>query len=163
MKTNNMEKLIKNGIDNCEGNYSFEENCLEVARRIGCVVVFPKVNEIQIDIDSRKSLQHFKKRYKEFKKIWRVNGIHSSSKRRSSKSKGDHCHISIFLETSIWDSDNVSFNRSPYILTEQQRILYQFALGSDPVRETLNTMRLVAGITDPSRLFEEKTTECNKE
>lgn len=56
--------LIK---EECELFYNFDENAEKAAAIRGCVVVFPKENQLQIDIDSESAFKYFERRIKEVK------------------------------------------------------------------------------------------------
>ena len=151
-------EAIEDGIAASLGGYDFDASADLAAEEAGCVVVFPEPNQLQIDIDTQEDLEYFRKRFKEFSKLWGSHGISLKKKASRSKSGAGHYHIYISLFTYDLDGidDSLDFISKPLVLTETERILYQFALGSDKIRETLNTMRLITGVKMPTRLFEPK-------
>lgn len=114
--------------------YDFNVSCEEVAMYRNCITVYPKDNELQIDIDSEEAYDVFNNNieYLEF-----VTDI----KTTLSSSGYPHRHIT------------VSTNRT---FTDIERIAFQFMLGSDFIRESLNLLRASNGIKNPIRLFEKK-------
>lgn len=140
-------------------NYSFDDVAEVVAKTRGQVVVLPEPNEIQLDIDDAHSASVFNKRIKElavFVSCGHIKYFDSAKITKSISSKSGypskHIYISFFL------------NNKPIVLNEWQRIVLQFMLGSDVIRETLNGFRLLRGVENPTRLFEyaEDTKEKNK-
>lgn len=151
-----MEKeAILDGIAASMQGYDFDASADLAAQECNCIVVYPESNQLQIDIDSRDELKNFNRRFEEFSKLWGSQGIGLKKKISKSKSGSGHYHIYISLYTNDLDEAMV-FTEKPLVITETERILYQFALGSDRVRETLNTMRLISGVKAPTRLFEPK-------
>jgi len=145
---------IEEGLELVAGGYDFNQIAEEAAEEAGCKVVYPKENQLQIDIDSLEQLRNFKKRLSEFKKIWITEEIEIETTKNKSKSGGGHYHIYISMFT--YGYEDFERKRIPYKIDETFRILLQFALCSDPIRETLNTMRLVAKVKYPTRFFELK-------
>lgn len=150
------QEAISVGVEAVDDGYDFDECAEKTAKRVGCVIVYPAENQLQIDIDSKDDLKYFKKRLNEFVKLWRVHGIILKKQIIKSKSGGDHYHIYLTLFEDAEDWQNGEIIQTPYCVSETERILYQFALGSDKIRETLNTMRLITGTPRPTRLFELK-------
>lgn len=123
-----------------EAEYKFDEKAEEVAKNRGQIVVFPKPNELQLDIDGQKEYEEFERRFEFFSSIAPELYCPFEIVKKPSKSEGCY-HITII------------FNKNIY-LDEWQRIALQSALGSDPIREYLNAMRKLTGIENPTRLFE---------
>lgn len=115
-----------------EDEYNWEMAAEEAAAKRGQVVVRPLPNQLQLDLDSRLLKNEALDRMDAF------DILHSWALIESSKTEG-HFHITITFPDRVF--------------TEPERIAYQFALGSDPVRERLNLMRFHHGCPDPSRLF----------
>ena len=109
----------------------------EVAAQRGCVIVRPKKNEIQLDIDDELSLNCFEARWSRIATNFNFTG--QVSRKPSPSGRPGRWHITVTL------SRNVS---------EHERILLQACLGSDPVRELLNLVHLQKG--EISTLFFEK-------
>jgi len=125
---------LNKGMRDQDDEYNFDEVAEEVAKKRGLRVVYPQDNQLQIDLDTEAAWNNFKLRCEEFdipKKWCEVN---------PSASGLPHRHVYITVP-----------DRS---FTEGERIAFQSALGSDPVRERLNAMRMFFGIKNPSRLFE---------
>lgn len=139
--------------------YDFDANCEEVAKQRGLVVVYPKDNELQFDIDSQDQLEQFMLRFAKFNE-----GIGSEdyflkieNETPSVSGKIGHTHVTV----SVWETKYTALGRErnkplsvSHPLSEWQRIALQSALGSDPMRELLNAMRLFIGTDRPTRLFE---------
>jgi len=124
--------------------YDLDISAEQAAKKIGCIVVKPEPNQLQLDIDTGEAYARFKHRIVEFER-------HSKYivyiEEHISKSGYPRRHITLSL-TDLEDN--------PVVLGEYERIALQAVLGSDIVRETLNTWRLLRGSTNPSRLFEPK-------
>lgn len=138
-----IEELASAGILNQidAQSYDFDESAEDVAKKRGQIVVFPNEDQLQIDIDSEEQYEMFQRRFQAF-------GIGSGISddrgyimdEKPSKSGLPSRHITITCPGRKF--------------TEGERIAYQAALGSDPVREFLNAMRLYHGNEKPSRLFQ---------
>jgi hypothetical protein len=122
-----------------DDTYDFNRKAEEVAELNGCVVVYPEPNQLQIDLDTDEQYQYYKKRLEDVERIleWDM-----SVKETPSKSGLPHRHITITVKDKVF--------------TEWERIACQVMLGSDPVREGLNTLRMCYGVENPTRLFELK-------
>jgi hypothetical protein len=114
------------------------------------MVVFPKDDELQIDIDSEHA-------YDVFNAMRHIVTIHFPFKtieERPSYSGLPKRHIVITLENKV---------------TPHERLILQLALGSDRVREVLGLRRLQLGQDEPTCFFEPKpegqclTTETTNE
>lgn len=117
--------------------YDFDAKAEEVAKSKGLVVVFPKSNQIQLDLDTENSYDEFLRRLPCFM----FDNIEYSV--APSASGLPHRHVTLTFLTRAF--------------TEWERICIQAALGDDPLRVFLNTRRLLAGCENPSRLFEKPT------
>ena len=129
---------VATDIDTYDLNISAES----AAKAINCHVVRPEPNQLQLDIDNDEAYEIYKKRIYEY-------SIHSGlifdTEIHTSKSGFPNRHITL----TVYHHDH-----TPYNFKEWERLALQFALGSDPVRETLNSWRLLTGNKNPSRLFE---------
>ena len=123
--------------------YDLDVSAEKAAKKIGCKVVKPEANQLQLDIDSEDAYDVYKKRIMEFEH-------HSNYIIRVEKhpSKGGLPKQHITL--SVYESDG----DTPHLFGEYERIALQAVLGSDIIRETLNVWRLISGCENPSRLFE---------
>jgi len=117
---------------------SYNENRQDYINRMvvqGYKIVIPEPNEIQIDIDSRYQERIFREQleilHREFGDL---EVIETESK---GGPPGKHFRIFFVRE-----------------LSALERIAYQAALGSDPMRELLSIFRLERGDTEPSLLVE---------
>lgn len=123
--------------------YDFSAYAEEEAEKVGCVVVYPEPNQLQIDLDSEEAFtQHERLLLEFFYRGTVVKYTMDPPVVTPSKSGYPHRHITL------------SFH--DHIFTEWERIGMQMMLGSDPVRERLNALRLASGIDRPCRLFEPK-------
>ena len=119
-------------------NYNFDLLAQDVADAKGLVVVLPQPNQLQIDLDTVEAMNEFDRRCGTMFDTMRESPV---IHRNYSASGHPHSHITL------------TFKRE---FTEWERITIQAALGDDPLRVFLNTRRLLAGIPNPSRLFETK-------
>lgn len=124
--------------------YDLDVSAEEEAKRLNCIVVKPEPNQLQIDIDSEEAYSIFQKRIFEYKYHSQLS---ITVETHPSKSGLPKRHITITVN---------DFKNNPHVFNEWERIALQFTLGSDPIRETLNTWRLLRGSENPSRLFEPK-------
>lgn len=129
--------------------YSLDLSAMEAAELVGCDVVKPDVNQLQLDLDTEEAYEWYKVRVMEFQQHSNF-GVHVEE--HFSKSGPPKRHITLTLTDEYGN---------PIELDEWQRITLQFALGSDPIRETLNTWRLLRGEPNPTRLFEPKAKDNN--
>jgi len=134
------DMFVKETIDTYDLSISAER----AAKEIGCVVVRPEPNQLQLDIDNEKAYEVFLKRIEEY-------GRHSqlSLDVEQHESKGGYPHLHITITVTDLDGN-------PHVFDEWERLALQAALGSDIIRETLNMWRLLTGNDNPSRLFEPK-------
>ena len=84
----------------------------EAARARGCLVVYPKDNELQIDCDSEDAFEEFKKRWEEFKAVVTYEVEWSAT---PSSSGLPHRHITVTAKKSFF--------------SVWERVALQFALG----------------------------------
>jgi hypothetical protein len=102
----------------------------------GFTIVYPKANELQIDIDTEEAFAEFKHRVKSLVKEYKVK-IKINPSRHGLP--GRHATITL-----------------PFDVTEVERIAWQSVLGSDPVRELLSMLRLQRGDSVPTLFVERK-------
>lgn len=117
--------------------YDFDIVAEEAAASVGCKVVLPKENQLQIDLDSEDAYGYFNRRLEDvYKRLpWDFD-----IDVKPSKSGLPHRHITL------------TFNDKTF--TPMEQIVYQMMLGSDPIREGLNALRLASGVANPTRFFE---------
>lgn len=120
-----------------QDTYDFDRCAEDVANERGQIVVYPKENQVQLDFDNQESFDDFFDILESFRK----GEVKHEIEVKPSRSGLPHRHVTLtFLDGTIFD--------------EPKRILFQLALGSDPIREKLNAMRYFQGVPNPSRLFE---------
>lgn len=116
--------------------YNFRESRDEYIREMkdaGMVIHLPSPNELQLDID-------YESQYNIYRKlIWILEREYGNCPTVVTVSKNGGLHIYITL---------------PFEVNDYERIAYQAALGSDPVRELLSLVRLHEGIEHPTLLAE---------
>jgi hypothetical protein len=130
-----------------EGGYGLFRDAHRAAEKIGCDCVSPNESQLQLDLDNDQQYKLFQKRYREYKIIAQhlANYTVTGYKIKPSKSGLPHRHITITVVGHEFD--------------RWERVCLQFMLGSDFVRESLNTLRLISGHPNPSVLFEKKKEE----
>lgn len=109
------------------------------AHNLGCEVVLPEPDQLQIDIDSDKDYAVYLRNIERFEA--HVMSIVNSQEKTSRSGNSEHKHVTLTLQNKI---------------TDEQRIMYQLFLGSDRVREFLSYLRLIYSDPHPT-LFIEKT------
>ena len=117
-------------------------------------VVFPKPNELQIDIDSEEAYQTYLRRIKAFKAYYNCSEVVTPSKSGLPKR---HIVISVESYKAIPKSEyiiNGKFGSTAKSFSNVERVAWQAILGSDPARELLSLIQIEEA--DPSPvLFEE--------
>jgi hypothetical protein len=113
------------------------QKALDQAEHEGLTVVYPKDNEIMIDIDNPHSLQLFYKQMDIVKKYIGVIG----EEQHLSKSGGEKWHITVTLTTTV---------------TPLERLALQAMLGSDRVRELLGYVEYKNNDPTPTLFLERK-------
>ena len=103
-----------------------------VAKELGLRVVLPADNELFLDIDDAKSMEH----YLDMLTVLDENNIKYET--RATESAGGNNHIYVTLATEV----------SP-----QLRIALQAALGSDRKRELLSALRIMLHLDCPATVF----------
>ena len=142
-------RLAKKGppcLLDCETEYSNDR--LEEyrdAKAAGFVVVFPKSNELFIDIDTEDAWKEFTNRLRAARSCnsFRYRSLDETVSISKSGLPCRHVRIKIrdYLGCNI-------------VLTEAERIMLQLFFCSDPYREMMNTLRLIRTGTSKSCFFE---------
>lgn len=119
------------------------EKYIEQKEKEGFTIVYPEPNELQIDIDNSEQKRHFEK-------VWNLidiaipNAYFESSVSQS----GRGVHITVTL---------------PFDVSNIERIAFQAALGSDPVRELLSIYRYSRDDEYPTLFVERKENGSPKD
>jgi len=144
MKLNQLEKA-SNEIDT-QDEYNCFRSAEEAAEERGLRVVYPKDNEIQIDIDSEEQFTEFHRRLSFFDEFFWGGGRTYDIKTTESSSGYPRRHITMTFKDRTFD--------------HYQRMVYQAALNDDPKRTFLGLARLFAGKSNnpPTTLFEPNET-----
>jgi hypothetical protein len=127
--------------------YIFEESAEQTAKDRGLVVLYPRKNELFLDIDTKEQKENYFKRKEELLGAidnYLFDEIHQSI--TSSSSGEPHCHIILKLYK----------DGSPVALNDWQRVALQFTLSSDPIKEILSVYRILAEVKNPSIFFQIK-------
>jgi hypothetical protein len=109
------------------------ESAHEKARTLGRVVVYPKPNELFVDIDCEAAMRRF------VRVVAYMSGV-TYAVRPSPSGRPGRYHVTVTMTGNV----------SPL-----ERIALQAMLGSDPVREVLSWRRLQNGIETPTIFFEQ--------
>lgn len=110
------------------------------AEELGCVVVLPKANELQVDLDSAEAYDEHLKRRAILAK--HCKGFLVECLEAPSKSGFPKLHVTIVLSRDV---------------SALERVALQSLLGSDPVRELLSWVAIEKKTNDfPTLFFEPK-------
>lgn len=112
------------------------EEAQEVAADKGCIVIHPSDRELFIDIDSKEAAANFAKCAEVLAKSRQFEIVRRTP---SPSGKPGREHIVIRMSRPV---------------TDEERILLQACLASDPLREMLSLMRLRAKDEAPTIFFE---------
>jgi hypothetical protein len=124
-------------------------NGLLKAQKHGLVVVEPKSNELQIDLDGARALRRYGMQFA----ILRRAGLTKGWKEKITPSrKRGHVHVTI--KTDQRAVKNTAWPRSQFTILE--RIGLAAILGDDPARAAFNWCRAALGEKYPVVFFEEK-------
>jgi len=119
--------------------YTLADNTVDRATNLGCVLVAPQGNQLQLDIDSNDMFTNYKTRLKilreNFPQYQFTEEIHNSRSRLPGK-----YHVTLTFSNMLFDGTS--------------RCAWQMMLGSDPVREALSMFGVLMGHETPSCLFE---------
>lgn len=102
------------------------------AASVGCTVLYPRGNELQLDIDSEEDLEFFHAQSRLLTEIFDAVEVETLI----SRSGGRHILVTL-----------------PYAIPPAERIALQAVLGSDRKRELLNYRRVVRRDPHPMCLF----------
>lgn len=137
-------------------DYSLYRSVTHAAAEKGCIPVLPAANELQIDIDSAEAFEYFKERFENLKQDL-IDGDYTQL--------GIGINFSPISEGMWWESwPSASGLPNRHIIvrvpgktfTDMERLVWQFALGSDPIREVMSFRRVLLGIDNPFVLFKPK-------
>jgi hypothetical protein len=118
-------------------NYDLNrEVAIQEAIEKGLNVVYPKNNELLLDIDTEEQIDLFEERFEYIQKYFDC-----TYEVKNSQSGYPHCHIYVTFD------ENTKLN-------ELERIFLQLFLGSDPIRELLSYLRWNNGDVSPTLLLE---------
>lgn len=117
-------------------NYDLKnyDEAIVKARKLGKIIILPKENELQLDIDSEEQFTLFHARLKELNALHKIQIVQEVK-----SSKDGHYHVYIKLTRDI---------------PTEERIILQMFLGSDPIREYLSMCLAKIGDSEPILLFE---------
>lgn len=115
------------------------DHAVEVATENGWEISLPGPRDLFIDIDSAAALEVFDKQLVRFRRCIRLAEVVAA--RPSKSGAAGRYHIVV----RVTDGDP---------LDPLERISYQLMLGSDPTRELLSWMRVLAGMPHPTLFFE---------
>jgi hypothetical protein len=116
----------------------------EVAESRGLVCVFPKPNQLQIDLDSDAAYDEFNRRLNHYQKIGSMFLTHLINKSVTISASGlPNRHVTLSFEESVQFDD-------------MHRLAYQAALGDDPLRVFLGAARIMRNVQTPFTLFEKE-------
>lgn len=111
------------------------EDYIARSKREGLLITFPAANELQIDLDNDTHRDAFERSFEIFNR--ELGGNFQMQRTRSKSGAGEHIRIKLGFDLDVW-----------------QRIAWQAALGSDPVRELLSCLRAWRGDAQPTLLAE---------
>jgi len=110
------------------------------AKRAKLILVEPEQDELQIDIDGCRALRHYGAQFAILQKAGITHGWKESMTPSRAK---NHMHITIKL---------------PRVITNLERVCLQSILGSDPMREAFNYVRVNKRTRYPIVFFEKENT-----
>ena len=125
-------------------SYTITDNTQERAAQLGCIMVVPAYNQLQIDIDTPEQFIEYATRLKTLREN-RPDLIFTEDV-RSSRSGGSRYHSTLTFSNMLFD--------------QTSRIAWQMMLASDPVREALSMFGVIMGHENPSVFFERGTQPC---
>lgn len=118
-----------------QSGYDRDEKATEQAAKKGCRVVYPKANELFVDLDSKEAVARF---YTNIARILEYKPL-TYEVRPSPSGREGHAHAYVWLEDDVDDFE---------------RIALQALLGSDLTREVLSWQRLMRYEEHPTLFFE---------
>lgn len=110
---------------------------IEQAQKDCMLVIFPEINQLFIDIDSKENMTIYERNKSILNDYFRIK----EEKIQLSKSGGDHYHITITLGKNL--------------VSDMERILLQACLGSDGKREQLGYQRVLNRDEHPTLFIED--------
>lgn len=116
------------------------EQAYAIAAEQDLEVVLPKLNELQVDIDSEADYEAFKKQIDRFRRC--VEPVKHYYVAPSKSGKPGKYHITVTLENNI--------------SRPELRIAFQLMLGSDRTREILSFARFANDDPHPTLFFEKR-------
>ena len=125
-----------------DDQYDTFKSAEEIAEQRGLVVVYPKDNELQLDIDSEEQWTEFIRRKAFFDEFFWGQAQTYEMVTTISSSGYPKRHITLTFKNEKFD--------------HYQRMVYQAALNDDPKRTFLGLARLLRGMSNnpPTTLFE---------
>lgn len=110
------------------------------AKRQGLMIVQPKPNELQIDLDGARALRQYGMQFS----ILRRAGLTKGWRERIQPSKGGRNRVHVIITL-------------PFECTNLMRVCYQAVLGSDIKREAFNLCRVINRNKYPIVFFERQS------
>ncbi len=144
-----------------EALYDCDRSAEDAAADRGLVVVRPKPNQIQLDIDNEEAYVEFKRRLSGWDFAQDHNWFYDIEEHYSA-SGAPNRHVTLTFWLADFKENGDCVNGAPVEFTEWQRIALQCSLNSDPIREFLNAKRLLWGNGDVCRLFEKPPQEIEE-
>lgn len=114
------------------------QRAIDYAAKKGFEVVFPKTNELQIDIDDDAAMEVYRAHYDIVDHYW---GIKEDRVTQSKSGEPGKRHITVTLNQNV---------------TDKERIALQAMLGSDRKRELLSYVQAEEGDAHPTLFLEKK-------
>jgi hypothetical protein len=112
---------------------------LRNAKRDGLLIVQPKPNQIQIDLDSARDIHNYARQYL----LLTREGLTKGWKERITTSRGGGCHLHVTITT-------------PHTMDDLKRVAYAAVLGDDLKRAALNLCRVIKRNKYPIVFFEKR-------
>jgi hypothetical protein len=122
------------------------DECAAEAAKLGRIVVYPKPNELQLDIDDEAQLEDFEERFGRVASLLAEHGAKGTDaivryrKTPSPSGRPGRWHVTVEMPRPVRN--------------EGERVFLQALLGSDPMREGLGWRRYVCGDEHPTCFFE---------
>jgi hypothetical protein len=110
---------------------------------LGYKIIYPKINELQVDLDSEKDYQKFDRQLKSILKEY--PDVEYTVKPSRNGLPGRHATVTM-----------------PFEMNDAERIAWQAALGSDPFRELMSLFRLRRGDSFPTLFVEKNESETEE-
>lgn len=135
------ERDLNREMQNREDAYDPWQNPEEIAKQKSLIVVYPKDDEIQIDIDSDTQYKEYKRRVEDFQCYADSTNIliHEIKESPSASGNPERKHVTIKFRRAI---------------SMEERLILQAAFNDDTFRVFLNAVRFFSGEKNPTRFFE---------